>query len=76
MGGGANTLSLAAHQQQALQAHPLGVATVANFSRSPDWRPLHPSEYAFENTPADGLSYFEAAGQDAQQYYWLRNPAL
>lgn len=76
MGGGANKGSLAAHQQRALEKFPLGVVRSGEHVRSAKWRPLRPSELQSPDPPADGRSYFEAATEDAPDYYWLRDAAL
>jgi len=74
MGGGANKLSLAEHQARALRTFPVGVSVVYTYNRSTEWRPLLRSELASHPMPTDGLSYFNAAGEDSPPYYWLRLP--
>ena len=76
MGGGANKSSLAAHQKVALQTYPVGVTVVGGHRRASEWRPLRPSEVQSHSPPTDGRTYFEAAAEDAPQYYWLRDAAL
>jgi hypothetical protein len=76
MGGGANKLSLAAHQQSALQRFPAELLQSSQFVRAPGWRPLrHDEVHSAKPLPTDGLSYFEAAGDESPQYYWLASPA-
>jgi hypothetical protein len=76
MGGGANKLSLAAHQQQSLQRFPAELLQSGQFVRAPGWRALmHDEIKSTTPTPNDGLSYFEAAGDESPQYYWLTSPA-
>ncbi|WP_423222100.1 CPCC family cysteine-rich protein [Ideonella lacteola] len=76
MGGGANRLSLAASQQQALKRFPPEVLQSGQFVRAPGWRPLRQDEVVSPKpSPNEGLSYFEAAGDESPQYYWLSNPA-
>jgi hypothetical protein len=76
MGGGANKESLAAHQRAALERFPFGVRAYGNRMRSPSWRPLRPEEEKSPNQPIDGMSYFNAAAEEAPRYYWLRDAAL
>lgn len=76
MRGGANKDSLAAHQCAAVERFPLGIASLGEFMRSPNWRPLRPGEVAQSNQPADGRSYFNAAAEESPRYYWLRDPTL
>lgn len=76
MGGGANRLSLADHQQLALQRFPRNVRQSGQFVRALGWRPLRQEEViATKPSPSDGLSYFEAASDESPQYYWLASPA-
>lgn len=75
MGGGANKSSLAAHQQRALQTYPMSVTRVGSHTRSSQWRPLRRSEMQTSGAPEDGRAYFEAAADNAPQYYWLRDAA-
>jgi hypothetical protein len=76
MGGGANQLSLAAQQQRALQRFPPEVLQSGQFVRAPGWRPLWQDEViSGTSSPTDGFSYFEAAGDESPQYYWLTSPA-
>jgi hypothetical protein len=76
MGGGANTDSLVAHQRAALERFPIGVTTSGEFVRSRSWRPLRPEEATSPNQPFNGVSYFNAAAEEAPLYYWLRDAAL
>ena len=73
MGGGANKLSLAAHQEALLLAIPADVQLAQGFRRAPNWRPLHPEEIRSPQPPTDGTSYFEAAAGESPEYYWSRN---
>jgi len=73
MAGGANKRSLASHQSQALLIVPLGITEFKGHSRTPEWRPLFPSEFETQSAPTTGEKYFEDAAQESAPYYWLRN---
>ena len=73
MAGGANKSSLATHQLQALAAYPTTVSLAKGFRRSKEWRPLLASEVVSPQPPTSGEEYFNAAADEAQQYYWLRH---
>jgi hypothetical protein len=73
MAGGANKSSLAQHQLQALAAYPINVSLAKGFRRSKEWRPLLPSEVMSPQTPTSGQDYFNAAAEEAPQYYWLHH---
>jgi len=72
MAGGANKLSLFAHQLETLSKVPIGVTSFRGFERASTWRPLLPNEVQSASVPNDGLSYFEAAADEALSYYWLK----
>jgi len=77
MGGRANKLSLAAHQQLALQRLPLDVVQSGQFFRAPHWRPLRQDEViAAKPGPNDGSSYLEAANDESPRYYSQPSAAL
>lgn len=73
MAGGANKLSLAQHQLQAVGAYPLNVSLAKVYRRCKEWRPLVASEVASLLSPTSGLEYFDAAAGEAPQYYWLHH---
>ncbi len=60
-GGGANKLSLAEAQQEALRTYPPDVRRVGEYERDPEWRPLRDDD----TTVADVAE---------SQYYWRIKP--
>jgi len=70
MSGGANKSSLFAHQLAAISKFPLPCNIASGFRRTPDWRPLLPTEASTPGAPSSGVAYFEAAAGDTPQYYW------
>jgi hypothetical protein len=72
MAGGANKLSLAEHQLQAIAAYPPNVSLAKGVRRCKEWRPLIESEVVSPLFPTSGHEYFDAAAEEAPRYYWLR----
>jgi hypothetical protein len=73
MAGGANRSSLAEHQLRALAAYPTTAPLVKGFRRSKGWRPLLAREIVSPQSPTSGQEYFNAAAEEAPQYYWLHH---
>ena len=73
MSGGANKLSLSAHQQAALLKVPAHAQMAKGYRRAPGWRPLLPEEVSSANVPNSGASYFQAAAEESPGYYWSRD---
>ena len=73
MAGGANKSSLAQHQLQALAVYPINVSLAKGCRRCKEWRPLRAVEVVVPQSPTSGLEYFNAAGEEAPQYYWLHH---
>jgi len=73
MSGGANKLSLAEHQVNALRRYPVELMLSAGVRRSSKWRPLEPRDLLNSEQPTDGRSYFESATGEAPPYYWLQH---
>jgi hypothetical protein len=70
MAGGSNKLSLAEHQMQAIAAYPLNVSLAKGVRRCKEWRPIVESEVVLPQQPTSGHEYFNAAAEEAPQYYW------
>lgn len=74
MGGGANKECLAEWQARAIRQLPAEIVAHGEYRRAPDWRPLTPEDCGNRSgMPANGIRYFEAAGAEPPQYYWLRS---
>jgi hypothetical protein len=69
--GGANKESLFERQRRILQRLPPEIVIHEGYHRCADWRPL--TEEECTDTSAmltSGIEYFEAAGEEAPDYYW------
>lgn len=71
MQGGANKDSLLKCQQQILIEIPSHITEYKGFKRDSKWRPLNEQDCAINlAAPINGISYFNAATEDAPLYYW------
>lgn len=74
---GANGQSLLDWQQQVLREFPVEERTFAGNHRSPQWRPIEPSDLSAATAtlePNDASGYFRAAGLDDPVPYWQQRP--